>query len=44
MFLRSDAFINLYTNFYSGIMTGLQPLRHFQRIALPAYHPAFFIP
>nr|QUN02225.1 hypothetical protein [Escherichia coli] len=21
-------------------MTGLQPLRHFQRIALPAYHPA----
>ena len=44
MFLRSDAFINLYTNFYSGIMTGLQPLRHFQRIALPAYHSAFFIP
>ncbi len=23
-------------------MTGLQPLRHFQRIALPAYHSAFF--
>lgn len=42
--LRGDAFINLYTNFYSGIMTGLQPLRNFQRIALPAYHPAFSVP
>ncbi|MDD0611385.1 hypothetical protein PSZ53_21560, partial [Shigella sonnei] len=44
VYLRGDAFINLYTNFYSGIMTGLQLLRHFQRIALPAYHPTFFIP
>ncbi len=44
VFLRSDAFINLYTNLHSGIVTGLQPLRHFQRIALQAYHPAFFIP
>ncbi len=31
-------------DFYSCIVTGLQPLRHFQRIALQAYHPAFFIP
>ncbi|HFR7054246.1 TPA: hypothetical protein ACHXPB_003624, partial [Shigella flexneri] len=44
VYLRGDAFINLYTNFYSCIMTGLQLLRHFQRIALPAYHPTFFIP
>ena len=36
--------INLYTNLHSGIVTGLQPLRYFQRIALQAYHPAFFIP
>lgn len=44
VFLRSGTFIYLYANFYSCVMTGLQPLRHFQRIALPAYHPAFFIP
>lgn len=44
VFLRSGTFIYLYANLYSCVMTGLQPLRHFQRIALPAYHPAFFIP
>lgn len=44
VFLRSGTFIYLYANLHSCIVTGLQPLRHFQRIALPAYHPAFFIP
>lgn len=44
VFLRSGTFIYLYANLHSCIVTCLQPLRHFQRIALPAYHSAFFIP
>ena len=38
-FLRGDTFIYLYANLHSGIVTGLQPLRHFQRIVPPGVPP-----